>query len=129
MSSFWYFSSFRYPFACADILSSDTPAIVSAFFKTKEDASVKDKSTEASETSTDDEVNVEEVVEKEKSQSYEQKDFEREQSISNIDFTFLDYLFDFLDQKSINLTSAGYLAKIISNLHAKRTTQVILSDK
>jgi hypothetical protein len=39
---------------------------------------------------------------------------------SHPNFPYVDYLFGILDGQELNFTSAGYFAKIINNLFAKR---------
>jgi len=113
---------YKYPFVCADVLSSDSQAIVSEFFKSKNDTKEDQEEKQNFEANdSDDEVNTDaELIEKEKPSNEE-----KENGIAEINGQYLDFLFSFLETKEINLTSAGYFAKIVNNLFAKRPSALI----
>jgi len=120
---------YKYPFTCADILSSDSQPIVSEFFKSKKEIQ---ESTRKSEVITDDdedddEVNVDsEKLEKTQTSTEDKtKEEEDKDTASANEFPYLDYLFAFLESESLNLTSAGYFAKIVNNLLNKRPAELI----
>lgn len=165
---------YRYPFVCADVLSSDSPAIVSEFFKElsqinrsketdepedevntdvdaldKEESPEKTKSTEDTPTESQEEPAQEPASTEEKpkeeqeptekpesaegetesptksNKSQQEEEKTASQPTTNI-FPYMDYLFTFLDTKELNLTSAGYFAKIVNNLFAKKPSDVKL---
>lgn len=107
----------RYPLVCAEILASDSQAIVSEFFKNKnETKDNKEESTNES-ASSEDEVNTDPELNAKKEQ-------ESEGQPEQACYQYLDYLFSILDSQEINFTSAGYFAKIVNNLLSKRPTNV-----
>ena len=124
----------RYPFICADVLSSDSQAIVSEFFKTKQDLKETSAIHKAEEAEDNDEVTLEDDS-TEKDQSTEASTVKEEKSTTEEkeeagdanELPYLDYLFTFLDAKEMNLTSAGYFAKIVNNLFSKKPSAVSLS--
>ena len=110
-------------------MSSDSQPIVSEFFKSKKEIQ---ESTRKSEVITDDdedddEVNVDsEKLEKTQTSTEDKtKEEEDKDTASANEFPYLDYLFAFLESESLNLTSAGYFAKIVNNLLNKRPAEVI----
>jgi hypothetical protein len=114
----------RFPFTAAEVLSGDSPAIVTEFFKSLTDLKEKPEEKSKTETTadTDDEVNIDAAdSETEKSEAKEEEN--KEPSPEDHIYPYLDYLFAFLDFP-INLTSAGYWAKIANNLFSKRPTAV-----
>lgn len=163
---------YKYPFVCADVLSSDSPAIVSEFFKElsaitqskddeepedevsgdvetldKEESPEKTKSTEdtSGESQEEPAKEPEQTEEKPKEESAEQaetaegetesptksnKSQQEEEKTATQPSTpvypYMDYLFTFLDGPQINLTSAGYFAKIVNNLFAKKPSDVLV---
>ena len=129
-----WFYCYRYPFTCADILGSDSQAILSEFFQTsseiKDKASEKARRAAALNESKDDEVNLEdpESAQRTDSTSESPTSEDKENQIptsQHENFEFLDYLFTFLDKDDVNYTAAGYFAKIVNNLYAKKPTIVI----
>lgn len=127
---------YKYPFICADVLSSDSQAIVSEFFKTKQDLKESTTIHKAEEAEDNDEVTLEDdSTEKEQStetstvkdekSTTEDKEEEGTKSSDANEFPYLDYLFTFLDAKEMNLTSAGYFAKIVNNLFSKKPSALI----
>ncbi len=141
---FLFFS--RYPFVCADVLSSDSQAIVSEFFKTNQELSEvsaihkAEEAEDLDEVNTDDgtvdkpetteqEATTEETQEEEKSteetETSQRVDTTEKQATPAVnEYPYLDYLFTFLDAKEMNLTSAGYFAKIVNNLFTKKPSAV-----
>lgn len=130
---------YRYPFVCADVLSSDCQAIVSEFFKTKQDLNEMSAIHKAEEAEDQDEVNTDDdMVEKaeptettvastEENKTTEettQDETEKNNNAGSNELPYLDYLFTFLDSKEMNLTSAGYFAKIVNNLFSKKPSAV-----
>lgn len=106
---------YKYPFVCADVLGSDCQAIVAEFFKDKNDNKPqKEESASESDTPNDDEVNTDDDM---LSKSPSETNGATEQ---HPNFPYVDYLFGILDGAEVNFTSAGYFAKIINNLFAKR---------
>lgn len=127
-------ASIRYPFICADVLSSDSQTIVSEFFKTKQDLKETTAVHKAEEAEDNDEVNTgDDSAEKDESteasiaKDEKSTTEDKEEATQNGDanqLPYLDYLFTFLDTKELNLTSAGYFAKIVNNLFAKKPSAV-----
>lgn len=112
---------YKYPLVCAEILASDSQAIVSEFFKNKnENKDPKEDSFQSTtESSNDDEVNTDaELISKKTSESESQPEHPC--------YNYLDYLFSILDSADINFTSAGYFAKIVNNLLSKRPTNLLV---
>ena len=130
----------RYPFVCADVLSSDCQAIVAEFFKTKQDLNEMSAIHKAEDAEDQDEVNTDDdMVEKaepitettaasteeSKTEDTTQDETEKKDNANSNELPYLDYLFTFLDCKEMNLTSAGYFAKIVNNLFSKKPSAVI----
>ena len=130
---------YRYPFVCADVLSSDCQSIVSEFFKTKQDLNEISAIHKAEEAEDQDEVNTDDdMVEKaeptettvtttEESKLTEDTtldETEKTNITNSNEMPYLDYLFTFLDCKEMNLTSAGYFAKVVNNLFSKKPSAV-----
>jgi hypothetical protein len=121
---------FKYPFTCADLLGSDSQAILSEFFKSsseiKEKAAERARKAAALAEDKDDEVNLEDPESAQRTNSTSEESPTSEDKENQIptnqveNFEFLDYLFTFLDQPSVNYTAAGYFAKIVNNLYAKK---------
>ena len=115
------------------MLSSDSQAIVSEFFKSRQDLKETSAVHKAEEAEEQDEVNIDnESLDKDESTeaslAKEEKTTEggEESPASDAnEFPYLNYLFTFLDTETINLTSAGYFAKIVNNLFAKKPSAVI----
>lgn len=118
---------YKYPFTCADILSSDSQPIVSEFFKSTKEIKENTKKPAPAITDDDDEVNIEgDSLDKTPPSTEDQtNEDEKETSPEANEFPYLDHLFRFLDSESLNLTSAGYFAKIVNNLLSKRTSELI----
>lgn len=100
-------------------MSSDSQAIVSKFFESPD----KPRNNDDEEKSFEGEKTDDEASEK----SHEQK--ETEENVESEERPHLKLLFSFLEDKIVNLTSAGYFAKIVNNLLNKRPTEVRLSLK
>lgn len=130
---------YRYPFTCADVLGSDSQAILSEFFKSsseiKEKAAERARKAAALNESKDDEVNLEDPESAQRTNSTSEESPTSEDKENQIptnqveNFEFLDYLFTFLDKPSVNYTAAGYFAKIVNNLYAKKPSIVSLLTK
>jgi len=118
---------YKYPFTCADILSSDSQPIVFEFFKSTKEIKENTKKPAPAITDDDDEVNIEgDSLDKTPPSTEDQTaEDEKEDSPEANEFPYLDHLFRFLDSESLNLTSAGYFAKIVNNLLSKRTSELI----
>jgi len=118
---------YKYPFTCADILSSDSQPIVSEFFKSTKE--IKENTPKPAQviTDDDDEVNIEgDSLEKTATSTEGQAtEDEKDTTPEANEFPYLDHLFSFLDSESLNLTSAGYFAKVVNNLLSKRTSELI----
>lgn len=105
---------YKYPFVCADVLGSDCQAIVAEFFKDKsENKENKDESNPDGENPIDDEVNTDDDM-------LDGALKDANGVSEHPSFPYLDYLFEILDAEELNFTSAGYFAKIVNNLFAKR---------
>ncbi len=107
-------------------MSSDSQPIVSEFFKSTKE--IKENTPKPAQVinDDDDEVNIEgDSLEKTATSTEGQAtEDEKETSPEANEFPYLDHLFSFLDSESLNLTSAGYFAKIVNNLLSKRTSEV-----
>lgn len=103
-------------------MSSDNQAIVSKFFgsnekfKNSDDGEDEDEETEGEKTE-------DETTEKSPEEKKEAENAEAEE------LSHLKFLFSFLEDKSVNLTSAGYFAKIVNNLLNKKPTEVTFFHK
>lgn len=123
---------YRYPFTCADVLSSDCQAIVAEFFKTKQDLKEETALHKAEEAEDQDEVNIEgDSLDKDESTEASTvqgdkptEESEKQSTPEATEFPYLDYLFSFLDKEDMNLTSAGYFAKVVNNLFTKKPSTV-----
>lgn len=106
-------------------MSSDSQPIVSEFFKSRKELQESVQKNEIH-PDDDDEVNIEgESLDKDETNADTQAtEEEKEASPESNEFPFLDYLFSFLDTETINLTSAGYFAKIVNNLLNKKPSEV-----
>jgi len=121
---------FKYPFTCADVLGSDSQAILSEFFKSsseiKEKAAERARKAAALNESKDDEVNLEDPESAQRTNSTSEESPTSEDKENQVpthqveNFEFLDYLFTFLDKDDVNYTAAGYFAKVVNNLYAKK---------
>jgi hypothetical protein len=110
---------YKYPLVCAEILASDSQAIVSEFFKNKNENKESKEESSPAEGNPDDEVITDpEPITKKSSDS--------EGPAEPPCYNYLDYLFSILDCTDINFTSAGYFAKIVNNLLSKRPTQLLV---
>lgn len=89
------------------------------FFKSKSELTTKqEKTPEKPKIEDNDEVNTaEDSPEKPKKNSESSSKNEHAK-------VYLDEIFSILNSKSINFTSAGYFAKVVSNLYIKRPTSV-----
>lgn len=106
-------------------MSSDSQPIVSEFFKSEKELREEEPKHKMT-SDDDDEVNVDsESLDKDTTASGDQAAEEgKDNTLEANDFPYLDYLFSFLDNEEINLTSAGYFAKIVNNLLNKRPSEV-----
>lgn len=112
----------RYPFVAADILSSESQAIASAFFKSKKSATEGENENEQNtdEVITDPDGNLLKAFGPLIRKTAEEPE--------NPDDTFLDALFSFLDFGGpLNHTSAGYFCKVLNSLITKRLNEVNLN--
>ena len=109
-------------------MSSDSQPIVSEFFKSTKEIKENTQKPAPAVTDDDDEVNIEgDSLDKTQASTEgegQTTEDEKETSPEANEFPYLDHLFRFLDSESLNLTSAGYFAKIVNNLLSKRTSEV-----
>jgi len=118
---------FKFPYVCAEVLGADYQLIVAEFFKTsleiKEHAE-RNKKNLIEDITKSNEVFIEgmEETHSQTSEDGHKSEDEENKIPSNHPekFEYLDYLFRFLDNHQLNFTAAGYFAKIVNNLFAKK---------
>jgi serine/threonine-protein phosphatase 6 regulatory subunit 3 len=104
-------------------LGSDCTSIVTEFFKSSSE--IRTKTKEEMESDNND-INIEVYSpDKTDSPTSDQSPNSTNNSKQDDNLEYLDYLFSILDSQEMNFTAAGYYAKIVNNLLAKKTTALL----